>query len=218
MFDALPVIILIVVIIIFISIFFGGGGSSAYFGPVTRQEEPSPSPVKIEPSHDSHIKSSITDNALIKRKNPVLVLTSTPSVTQKSVLRERGGKSSQGESICRKTLENYYGVPFPRVRPTFLRNPDTGRLLELDCYNAELKIACEYNGIQHNIYPNWTGCSKEKFLEQVKRDQLKWDLCNRAGVYLITVPHTVPLDRIEQYVISYLPQNYKSRLDAGLTE
>ena len=58
---------------------------------------------------------------------------------------------SKGETECRKVLESIFGKPFPSSRPDFLRNPVTGGIhnLELDCYNHELGLAVEYNGIQH---------------------------------------------------------------------
>lgn len=210
---------MIIFVIIFLAIFFrsdGGGGGSARFGSVSQPSPPTPpiTPVAPVPPRPIESQPERVVPTPIKSIKPKLILTSPRDNKQKPVLI----RSSRGEAICRQTLEDYYGVPFPRVRPSFLRNPATGRFLELDCYNADLKIACEYNGIQHNVYPNWTGHSKEQFIEQAKRDQLKWELCHKEGVYLITVPHTIRVEHIPDYVISYLPHNYKKRLDAGLTE
>ena len=64
-------------------------------------------------------------------------------------VKHRGRKISKGEQKCKETLEKIYGKEFLCVRPDFLRNPETNRKLELDCYNEELKLAVEYNGIQH---------------------------------------------------------------------
>jgi hypothetical protein len=36
------------------------------------------------------------------------------------------------------------------VRPDFLKNPATGRNLEIDCFNNQLKIGLEYQGF-HKI-------------------------------------------------------------------
>ena len=63
-------------------------------------------------------------------------------------------QESKGEKECRKVLENLFNKPFSKSRPDFLRNPVTGGNfnLELDCYNQELSLAVEYNGIQHYKY------------------------------------------------------------------
>ena len=119
---------------------------------------------------------------------------------------------SKGERKCREVMERLYGRSFPKVRPQFLRNPETGYLLELDCYCEELQLAVEYNGIQHYVWPNFTNQSYENFIKQRRRDQLKVDLCDLNGVYLITVPYNVPHDQIEDYIIYYLPENVQQRL------
>ncbi len=113
---------------------------------------------------------------------------------------------SKGEMKCKEIIEDIYGVPFYCVRPNFLKNPETKRNLELDLYNDELKIAIERNGIQHYIWPNYTGQSKEKFLKQLSRDKFKYDQCNNNGIYLITVPYTVELDEIRDYMQNNLPK------------
>lgn len=114
---------------------------------------------------------------------------------------------SKGEQICREVMEEIYGAEFPCVRPEFLRNPETNRKLELDCYNEDLKIAVEYNGIQHYTWPNFTGQSKENFIKQLRRDKYKVKTCDDNGVYLITVPYTVPHDKIRDYIIQHLPDS-----------
>lgn len=124
----------------------------------------------------------------------------------------RGRRISKGERICREVLEDIYKKPFPCVRPNFLKNPETKRNLELDCYNEELKLAVEYNGIQHYKWPNFTGQTKEAFIKQVRRDRYKVDTCDANGVYLITVPYNVPHDRIRDYILYYLPENYNQRI------
>ena len=60
-------------------------------------------------------------------------------------------KDSKGEIECRKVLEEIFNRPFKKHRPNFLNNPVTGGMfnLELDCYNDDIGLALEYNGIQH---------------------------------------------------------------------
>jgi hypothetical protein len=50
---------------------------------------------------------------------------------------------------CHIILEILTGRQFMSVRPYWLKNPETGRNLELDCYNEEYRLALEYNGVQH---------------------------------------------------------------------
>lgn len=114
-------------------------------------------------------------------------------------------KKSKGEEICCSVMEKIYGMPFYTVRPNFLKNPETGRNLEIDCYNPELKIGVEYNGKQHYIFPNFTGMSKEEFYNQLRRDRFKRESCDANGIYLITVPYTVKHQDIENYIRERLP-------------
>ena len=122
-------------------------------------------------------------------------------------------KCSKGEHMCRQVVEHIYNKEFPCIRPNFLKNPETRRNLELDCYNEELKIAVEYNGIQHYKWPNFTNQSKEDFIKQLRRDKFKVDTCDANGVYLITVPYNIPHHKIEKYIRYYLPENYHQRLE-----
>lgn len=122
-------------------------------------------------------------------------------------------RMSNGETICKKVIEEIYGKPFYTVRPDFLKNPETGRNLELDLYNDEKKIAVEYNGKQHYVWPNNMHGAYETFIKQVRRDQFKVDMCDKNGVYLITVPYNVGLDyqKIKDYITYYLPENVQAR-------
>jgi len=47
------------------------------------------------------------------------------------------------ENECRRILQCLFLKPFPKVRPDFLRNPKTGRNLELDMYNQDIALALE---------------------------------------------------------------------------
>lgn len=119
--------------------------------------------------------------------------------------------TSRGERTCNDVMEKIYGVKFETVRPAWLKNPETNRALELDCYNEQLKIAIEYNGIQHYVWPNFTGQNEQQFLNQVRRDELKKRLCDRQGVYLITVPYDIGFNEIENYIVSRLPENIRNK-------
>jgi len=111
--------------------------------------------------------------------------------------------ASIGEQLCRKSLERIYKKPFKKCTPEFLRNPETNRPLELDGYNEELRIAFEYNGIQHYKWPNFTKNTVQDFIQQVRRDRYKTEMCDKNGVYLIIIPYKVPHHLIDKYIHFY---------------
>ena len=107
---------------------------------------------------------------------------------------------SKGETECRRVLETIFHRKFPNVRPDFMKNPLTGRNLELDCYNDELKIACEYHGRQHYEYNRRFHTCIEDFEKQKRNDQKTRENCIKHGVFLIEVPYTVKLEDIEKFI------------------
>jgi len=111
-------------------------------------------------------------------------------------------KESKGESECRYVLEKIFRKPFKSSRPDFLRNPVTGGRfnLELDCYNPELNLALEYNGIQHYKFIPYFHRNHEHFINQKYRDDLKRRLCKDNGITLIEVPYTVKLHDIASFL------------------
>lgn len=110
--------------------------------------------------------------------------------------------ASKGEKLCMQVLTKIYKKPFYRVRPDFLRNPETGRNLELDVFNSELGIACEYHGKQHYSYPSFPGQTREDFIKAVRKDLYKIKTCRSLGIYLIVVPYRVK--NIEEFIRSRL--------------
>jgi hypothetical protein len=123
---------------------------------------------------------------------------------------------SKFEAKCGEALHKVFGVKFPKVKPSWLINPLTGRRLELDFYHEELGIALEAQGAGH--YDEYAfGQGKEGLDKVVQRDNVKYDLCVENNVYLMRVPFTVPFPDIDAYVDYYKPENRKSRLDNGLS-
>lgn len=128
---------------------------------------------------------TISDNS-IKAKEDIIEI-ETPKIPE-AFLRdtsvssidfpESGIKRTKPEQICKKALEKIFRTKFSRVRPSWLKNPKTGRNLELDCFSAEAGIpyglngiALEYNGPQHYKHmPSWTKMTKEQFFDQVERE------------------------------------------------
>lgn len=127
--------------------------------------------------------------------------------------KPKGRFMSRGERICCETLEKIYGAPFTSTRPKWLKNPETGHNVEIDCFNEDLRIGVEYNGEQHYKWPNWTNQTYDEFINQVRRDKMKVELCDRNGVYLITVPYNIPYNEIPNFIISHLPETIQKRIE-----
>ena len=94
----------------------------------------------------------------------------------------------------------FEGKVFIKTRPSWLRNPRTGRACELDFFCDELKLAVEVQGMQHYVYPNSWHKNRTEFEEQVYRDRLKEDLCKQAGITLVHVPFTVQQKGVEGFL------------------
>ena len=110
-------------------------------------------------------------------------------------------KNSVGEQACKKALEGIFQRPFlSNIRPDFLSNPVGGHNLELDVYNSELNLACEYNGKQHYEFVPFFHPSRKDFELQQYRDEFKRRLCKEVRLDLIEVPYTVPPNDIEEYI------------------
>ena len=107
---------------------------------------------------------------------------------------------SRGETECRRVLQSIFGKPFPNARPSFMKNSITGSNLEIDCYNQELNLGCEYHGKQHYEYVPYFHKDKQHFYNQRYRDEESKRLCRQNGVTLIEVPYTVKLGDIESYI------------------
>ena len=116
---------------------------------------------------------------------------------------------SRGEIECRRVLENIFMKPFNKARPDFLRNPVTGGNfnLELDCFNKELRIGLEYNGVQHYKYVPYFHKNKEAFLNQKYRDDMKRRICRDNRILLIEVPYNIKINDIDYYIRKQLRLN-----------
>jgi len=115
-------------------------------------------------------------------------------------------RESKGELECRRVLQKYFNRPFNKKRPNFLNNPVTGGKvnLEIDCFNEELKIGCEYDGEPHFKYIPYFHKNKEAFDNVKYRDYMKNIMCEQNGITLIRVPYTVKHPDIESFIINKL--------------
>lgn len=91
--------------------------------------------------------------------------------------------------VCQYIKELFSEYKFQKIRPDWLKNI-TGSNLELDYYCEQLKLAFEYNGIQHYEYtPHFHKNGIEEFNKQQEKDKLKKKLCEENDVYLIVIPY-----------------------------
>jgi hypothetical protein len=89
----------------------------------------------------------------------------------------RGTKS---EEITRTYFEEIFDSKFKKVRPKWLRN-SRGRQMELDGYSSDLKIAFEYQGIQH--FKEF-GLYNTNLEQRIIDDERKLQLCQEHGISL----------------------------------
>lgn len=121
---------------------------------------------------------------------------------------------SKFEARIAEAFKKITGKSFPTVYPSWLIHK--GRNLELDGYNAELKIAFEAQGPLHTkFFP--TIEDYKSYNERLEADRAKLEQCKKHGVHLILVDVAVPRHLIQQYVLCRLfdvgyikerPENY----------
>jgi hypothetical protein len=89
------------------------------------------------------------------------------------------------EEICRAIMQNIFqNKKFDKVRLDCMEG------LELDGYNDELKVAFEYNGIQHYTdHPLFHDGAYNTLENQQQRDKVKFDLCQKNNIKLVTIPY-----------------------------
>lgn len=125
------------------------------------------------------------------------------------VPKKKGRSTSMREEKTRDILEKIYGKKFPPIRPDFLKNPSTGKNLEIDCYNDELRLGIEVDGKQHAEYTPYFHENSGAFRYQVAKDDFKKKKCSIIGITLINIPHFVHTDDIERYLRLKLKKNHK---------
>lgn len=76
----------------------------------------------------------------------------------------------------------------------WLINPETGSKMRLDGYFPNLKVAIEYDGIQHYEYTPKLDKTYESFLKRQERDKIKNQLCEKNNIKLIRVKYDEPLN------------------------
>ena len=90
----------------------------------------------------------------------------------------------RSENLACKIIEEESEYKWKKIRPKWLGG------LELDGYCKELKIAFEYQGIQHYEYRPFFHKNKiENFHKQQERDTRKLKLAAKKGIDMILIPY-----------------------------
>ncbi|MDM5332136.1 hypothetical protein QUF56_02635 [Ureibacillus composti] len=118
------------------------------------------------------------------------------------------------EQKSRFILEAFFDKPFPARKDIF------GNLYELDGYNEELKLAFEFQGIQHTKESAFFHRNPGDFEAQISRDNEKRRLCEQLGILLMEIPHDVikdndKIDFIYQFLIKH---NFKVKAKEAVNE
>jgi hypothetical protein len=111
------------------------------------------------------------------------------------------------EKLCRNFVEKWIAIyysqlyTFNKARPEWLK---WKKRLEFDGYNKELKMAFEYNGIQHRKYtPHFHRKGIHQFYDQLLRDKQKIKVCIERDIFLLTIPDKYTCyqpDKLEEFI------------------
>lgn len=105
---------------------------------------------------------------------------------------------SQGEQELYLYLRDIFpDNNFEKVRPDWLKNPLTGHNMELDFYCEELRLAIEYQGIQHYKFSKQFHQNDANFAAQLQRDEFKRKICQERGITLLEISYK---DNIYEYL------------------
>lgn len=121
------------------------------------------------------------NNVNVAHQNNEILLIENPHIygcqQTKQILKKAGVKSYGEQEISMYLKELFEKYEFKKVRPDWLKNPRTGKNLELDFYCEELKIAIEYQGKQHSNFVKFYHSTDEDFVDQLQRDEDKEYIC-----------------------------------------
>jgi hypothetical protein len=131
--------------------------------------------------------------------------------------KKRRGKGRSYEGRVRKILQELYNKPFQSIRPDWLKNPETGRNLEIDCYDDDIQtivgkgLGIEVDGEAHFKYTEYFHKSPQDFIQQVKRDKMKDEMCEQHGLLLIRVPYFVMVASDEE-IKSFIKEKMEGKI------
>lgn len=106
------------------------------------------------------------------------------------------------ERHCQEILTDLLGKSFKKVR--MIPWPGGPGLLELDLYNEDLKLALEYQGIQHYKYFPLFHKTEEEFALVQERDAFKKQWCLDNSITLFEVPYNIKFNDRREYISALL--------------
>jgi hypothetical protein len=129
-------------------------------------------------------------------------------------------KGTKSEEMAREAFQQIFQVPFPKTRPSWLRN-SRGRQMELDGYNENLGIAFEYQGIQHFS----EGFFGQDLSKRIADDEKKLELCKEQNVILMYLTHEMHpssfrdeiLKQTKSYGLDVSAYDFESEIDFSAT-
>jgi len=104
-------------------------------------------------------------------------------------------KGSKSEEVARTHFEQIFGLPFPRVKPKWLRNA-RNFVMEIDGYCESLQIGFEYQGAQHYKESHY----KSNLKQRISDDEDKARICAENGVRLFILSYLMPYENFSDEI------------------
>ena len=102
---------------------------------------------------------------------------------KKRIIDWSAPSKSKRQREVKKFLKKYW-----KNHVVFEEFPVAGTRLSIDFYNANKRIAVEVQGSQHTKYNSFFhGGHKNNYLEQLKRDEMKFKFCELNEIQLIEI-------------------------------
>lgn len=100
-----------------------------------------------------------------------------------------------GERICHLYFESIFKTKFKKSRPKWFRNKNNN-IMELDGYSDDLKIAFEYQGIQHYKVDGFINKNESDLNKRIENDLYKYELCKKLGINLFIIDYKLEHENI----------------------
>tara|TARA_Y100000361_G_C11156350_1_gene344378 strand:- start:519 stop:929 length:411 start_codon:yes stop_codon:yes gene_type:complete len=111
---------------------------------------------------------------------------------RKRIIDWEAPSKSKRQREVKKFLKKYW-----QSHVVFEEFPVAGTRLSIDFYNANKKIAIEVQGTQHTKYNKFFhGGHKNNYLEQLKRDEIKFKFCELNDISLVEIYDSDTIDRL----------------------